>query len=166
MSRNRPQPFATFRNRPQPSATVRMIALWLSQWGSAERVSLMTCDALFSLALCANRSLSSSTCRFAAQAPCFVRLHVCVATQSGSRFRGRRSEVFCFECSRKRLLECRFRWPCRTVGSFSRLQVCKKSVEIILALQSCACFARAMRECQILISWQAQHFERFAFAVM
>ena len=53
----------------QPFATV-------SQWGSAERVSLMTCDALFSLALCANRSFSSLTCRFAAQAQCFGRLRV------------------------------------------------------------------------------------------
>ena len=53
----------------------------------------------------------------------------------------------------KRFLECRFRWPCRTIGSFSR-------VEIILALQSHASFPRAMRECQILISWQAQNFER------
>ena len=39
--------------------------------GSAERVRLMTCDALLSLALRANRSVSSSTCRFAAQAKCF-----------------------------------------------------------------------------------------------
>ena len=57
-------------SRPRPSATVcnrsRMIALWLCQWGSAERVSLMTCDVQFSLALCANRSFSSSTCHFAA----------------------------------------------------------------------------------------------------
>ena len=34
-----------------------------------------------------------------------------------------------------------------------------KLVEIILAPQSRASFPHAMRECQILISWQAQHFE-------
>ena len=39
----------------------------------------MTCDVLFSLALCANRSFSSSTCRSAAQAQCFGRLRVLVA---------------------------------------------------------------------------------------
>ena len=153
--RNRSQPFATVRNRPQQSAAVRMIALWLSQWGSAERVTLMTCDVLFSSALCANCIFSSSACRFAAQAQCFVRLQM----QWDSRFKGRRFEVFCLDCSRKRLLECRFRRPCRTIGSFSRL---RKSVEILLALQSRASFPRAVRECQILISVQAQHLERFA----
>ena len=83
--------------------------------------------------------------------------------QWGSRFRGRRFEVFCLdlECSHKHL-ECRFRWPCRATGSFSRLQICEKSVEIILALQSRASFPRVVRACQILISWQAQHCERFA----
>ena len=65
-----------------------MIALWLSQWGSAERVRLMTCDVLFSLALVANRSFSSSTCRSAAQEQCFVRLHVCVANAVGFAFQG------------------------------------------------------------------------------
>ena len=39
----------------------------------------MTCDVLFSSALCANRSFSSSTCHFAAQAQCFGRLRVLVA---------------------------------------------------------------------------------------
>ena len=42
------------------------------------------------------------------------------------------------------------------------LQICKKSVEIILALQSRASLPRAMRECHTLFSWQAQHFTRFA----
>ena len=54
-----------------------------------------------------------------------------------------------------------FRWPCNTIGLFSRLDL-QGSVEIILALQSRAGFPRAIRECQILISGQAQHFERFA----
>ena len=64
------------------------------QSGSAERVSLMTCDALFSLAPCTNRSFSSSTCRFAAQAQCFVSFYVCVAKTLGFAFPGIRFEVF------------------------------------------------------------------------
>ena len=72
-----------------------MIALWLSQWGSAERVSLMTCDVLFSLAVCANRSFSSSTCRFAAQAQCFGGLRVLVAVPVGFATQGGRFEVSC-----------------------------------------------------------------------
>ena len=82
------QPSATLRNRSHPSATVRMIALWPCQWGSAERVSLMTCDVLFSLALCVVRSFSSLTCRFAAQAPCFGRLLVLVAVPVGVAIQG------------------------------------------------------------------------------
>ena len=43
---------------------------------------------LFSLALCANRSFSSSTCRFAAQAQCSGRLRVLVAAPLGFAIRG------------------------------------------------------------------------------
>ena len=49
----------------------------------------MTRDALFSLALCTNRSFSSSTCRFAAQAQCFGRLHVLVAVPVAFAMQGR-----------------------------------------------------------------------------
>ena len=47
---NRSQPFATVRNRSYDCAMALAV--------SAERVSLMTCDVLFLLALCANRSFS------------------------------------------------------------------------------------------------------------
>ena len=58
------------------------------QWGCAERASLTTCEVLFSLALCVNRSFSCSTFRFAAQAQCFVKLHVCIANAVGFAFPG------------------------------------------------------------------------------
>ena len=51
------------------------------------------------------------------------------------------------------------RWPCLKISSFSRLLSFKKSV------QSRTSFPRAMRECQTLITWQAQHFERLHVAL-
>ena len=52
-------------------------------------------SALFSLALCANRSFSSSTCCFAAQAQCFGRLRVLVAVPVGVAIQAGRFEVSC-----------------------------------------------------------------------
>ena len=51
--------------------------------------------------------------------------------------------MFCLECACNCLLECHCRWPRRTGGLFSQLQICNKSIEIILALQSCASFLNA-----------------------
>ena len=68
------------RNRWQPFAVRRLACAIGIRRGS---VFLMDRQGLFSLALCANRSFSSSTCRFAAQAQCFGRLCVLVAVPLG-----------------------------------------------------------------------------------
>ena len=118
----------------------------------------MTCDVLFSLALCANRSFSSSTCRFAAQAQCFGRLRVLVAVPVGFAIQGwslgglllgRRVIVFAPA-------------PFSLALSYNRLVLAKlKHVNIgqnHSGLQSRASFGCVSYTCQIWISWQVQQF--------
>ena len=74
--------FATVRNRAQPSATVCSEAISVCHWDLSWSVFLTDRQALFSLALCANRSFSSSACGFAAQAQCFGTLCLAIGIWS------------------------------------------------------------------------------------
>ena len=47
-----------------------------------------------------------------------------------------RFEESCVECSCKHLCECRFCWPCRTIGSFWQALKLLKTVELVLTPQS------------------------------
>ena len=78
---------------------------------------------------------------------------------SGIRVSGVCFEVCCLECSQA------FAGVLFSLAlSYNRLVFTTADLQDIgQALQSRASFPRAVRECQILISWQAQHFERFAF---
>ena len=67
----------------------------------------------------------------------------------------------CFSCNARTSVSSSVVFVGPVVQS-ARFHDCKKSVEVILAPQSRASFPRAVRKCQILISWQAQLFERFA----
>ena len=79
-SRGVAPPFATVRS--EATSVCRRRSVFLMDW-----------QVLFSLALCANRSFSSSTCRFATQAQCFGRLCVLVAAPVGFAIQGGRFEV-------------------------------------------------------------------------
>ena len=116
------------------------------QWGKRKNVPFRWLEACHFSRPCAGIvALSMSDVALLRRRNVLSRFTFALQIHCDSRFRSCRFEAFCLECACKRFLECHCRWPCRTIGSFSQLQIFKKSVEIILALQFRASFPRAMR---------------------